>query len=320
MTSSAILIENKQFAKDIAEGLAQTPKKLSSKYFYDEKGDELFQQIMGMEEYYLTDCEHEILSTYRADLLRDITSKRFDLIELGAGDGMKTKVLLRYFLQQKANFRYVPIDISGNILAELEGALADEMPVLEVSPVQGDYFKSLKQIPHVPNTQKVVLFMGGNIGNLDMEEASVFLRVLASHLHKGDLLMIGFDLKKDPKIILDAYNDKQGITKAFNLNLLDRINNELGGNFNIANFKHWPTYNPLTGATKSYLISTKEQKVDIEAIGKSFHFDAYEAIDMELSQKYSLTDIQNLAAKSGFTVKKNYTDERNYFVDSLWQI
>ncbi|MEM1119370.1 MAG: L-histidine N(alpha)-methyltransferase, partial [Bacteroidota bacterium] len=203
---------------------------------------------------------------------------------------------------------------------ELATALAKKWPTLDVDPIQGDYFKSLKQIPHQPNTQKVVLFMGGNIGNLDMEEASVFLRVLASHLHKGDLLMIGFDLKKDPQVILDAYNDQQGITRAFNLNLLNRINRELGGNFNKDNFKHWPTYNPLTGATKSYLVSVKAQDVFIEAIGKTYHFEAHEAIDMELSQKYSLTDIQHLAAKSGFTVKKNYMDRRNYFVDSLWQI
>lgn len=320
MPTATLTQAKTEFAKDIEEGLSQTPKKLSSKYFYDEKGDELFQQIMAMEEYYPTNCEYEILSSHRADLLNDITAKRFDLIELGAGDGTKTKVLLRHFLQQKANFRYVPIDISGNILAELKAALGEEMPTLEVSPVKGDYFKSLKEIPHQENTQKVVLFMGGNIGNLDMEEASVFLRVLASHLHKGDLLMIGFDLKKDPQVILDAYNDKQGITRAFNLNLLHRINNELGANFNIANFKHWPTYNPLTGATKSYLLSTEQQEVHIAALDETFQFDAYEAIDMELSQKYSLKDIQDLATKSGFTVKKNYTDKRNYFVDSLWQI
>lgn len=320
MPTAALTKPKTQFAQDIEQGLSQTPKQLSSKYFYDERGDELFQQIMAMEEYYLTDCEFEILSTHQTDLLKDITAKRFDLIELGAGDGMKTKVLLRHFLEKKANFRYVPIDISGNILNELEEALAAEIPALEVTTIQGDYFKSLKQIPHVPNTQKVVLFMGGNIGNLDMEEASVFLRVLASHLHKGDLLMIGFDLKKDPQVILDAYNDKQGITRAFNLNLLHRINNELGANFNVTNFKHWPTYNPLTGATKSYLLSTQQQEVHIAAIDKTFKFGAYEAIDMELSQKYSLKDIQDLAAKSGFTVKKNYTDKKNYFVDSLWQI
>jgi len=320
MSTATLTLPKTQFANDIEQGLSQIPKKLSSKYFYDEKGDELFQQIMAMEEYYPTNCEFEILSTHQADLLKDVAAKRFDLIELGAGDGTKTKVLLRHFSQQKADFRYVPIDISGNILDELENALSEELPGLKVSPVQGDYFKSLKQIPHIENTQKVVLFMGGNIGNLDMEEASVFLRVLASHLHKGDLLMVGFDLKKDPKVILDAYNDKQGITRAFNLNLLTRMNNELGANFCLSQFKHWPTYNPLTGATKSYLVSTESQEVYIEALDKTFQFDAHEAIDMELSQKYSLKDIQALAVKSGFTVKKNYTDKRNYFVDSLWQI
>ncbi|MEM6321205.1 MAG: L-histidine N(alpha)-methyltransferase [Bacteroidota bacterium] len=320
MTHVITPIKNLQFAKDIDEGLSCTPKKLSSKYFYDAKGDELFQQIMSMEEYYPTNCEYEILSTYRKDLLQDFAGQRFDLIELGAGDGTKTKLLLRHFLQEKADFRYVPIDISGNILAELKTALHEEMPALEVSPVQGDYFKSLKQIPHVPGVRKVVLFMGGNIGNLDMDEANVFLRVLASHLHKGDLLMTGFDLKKDPQVILDAYNDAKGITAAFNLNLLYRINRELGANFEIDQFQHWPTYNPLTGATKSYLVSSKEQEVHIEALNKTYHFEAHEAIDMELSQKYSLKDIETLAEKSGFQLRANYTDERKYFVDSLWEL
>ncbi|MEM1123079.1 MAG: L-histidine N(alpha)-methyltransferase [Bacteroidota bacterium] len=320
MTHVITPIKNLQFAKDIDEGLSSTPKKLSSKYFYDAKGDELFQQIMAMEEYYPTDCEYEILSTYRKNLLQDFAGQRFDLIELGAGDGTKTKVLLRHFLQEKADFRYVPIDISGNILAELKTALHEEMPTLEVSPVQGDYFKSLKQIPHVPDVRKVVLFMGGNIGNLDMNEANVFLRVLASHLHKGDLLMTGFDLKKDPQVILDAYNDAKGITAAFNLNLLYRINRELGANFEIDQFQHWPTYNPLTGATKSYLVSATKQEVHIEALNKTYHFDAHEAIDMELSQKYSLKDIEALAEKSGFQVRAHYTDDRRYFVDSLWEL
>jgi len=320
MVVTDLSIENQTFAKHIDQGLSKTPKTLSSKYFYDAKGDDLFQQIMAMEEYYLTNCEHEILTTYRKDLLQDFANQRFDLIELGAGDGTKTKVLLRHFLQKKANFRYVPIDISRHILEELATTLADEMPRLEVMPIVGDYFKSLRQIPHVENIRKVVLFMGGNIGNLDFQEAQIFLRVLASHLDKGDLLMTGFDLKKDPQIILDAYNDKAGITSAFNLNLLTRINRELGGDFDITSFRHWPTYHPITGATKSFLISNKAQSVRIEALDKTYHFDAHEAIDMELSQKYSLKDIQYLAEASGFTVLKNYSDKRNYFVDSLWEL
>lgn len=320
MIVTDLSIDNQTFAKDVDQGLSMTPKQLSSKYFYDTKGDDLFQQIMAMEEYYPTNCEYEILTTHRNDLLKDFDNQRFDLIELGAGDGTKTKVLLRHFSQANTNFRYVPIDISSNILQELATALAAELPNLEVCPVVGDYFKSLKQIPHVKNTRKVVLFMGGNIGNLDMQEAKVFLRVLASHLHKGDLLLTGFDLKKDPQIILDAYNDQHGITRDFNLNLLTRINRELGGNFDLTAFKHWPTYHPITGATKSYLISTKAQSVYIEALDKVYHFDPHEAIDMELSQKYSLKDIQHLAEASGFNVLKNYTDTRNYFVDSLWEL
>lgn len=312
-------IQSDSFAADILEGLTQQPKKLSSKYFYDANGDKLFQDIMNMPEYYLTDCEFEIFETKKDAILSLIGQEEFDLVELGAGDGTKTKVLLEYFLEQNANFTYSPIDISGHVLDLLKKDLCDNLPDLHCNPIEGDYFEVLNRLSKQTNVKKVVLFLGANIGNLSLIESRNFLSQLYQNMTKGDILIIGFDLKKDPTVILDAYNDPKGITAAFNLNLLKRINNELNANFKLDGFKHWETYNPITGATKSYLISNQDQKVSIGKLNKTIHFKAWEAIDMELSQKYDLPTIEKMAQLAGFRVLKHLTDSRQYFVDTVWQ-
>ncbi|HNP19155.1 MAG TPA: L-histidine N(alpha)-methyltransferase [Fulvivirga sp.] len=307
-----------QFAKDVLDGLSATPKRLSSKYFYDEIGDKLFQRIMSLDDYYLTRSEYEILSNSKSQLLKIFGAQKtpFNLIEFGAGDGYKTKVLLKHFLAQNADFKYIPIDISGNVLDILETALKKELPDLKVKGIQNEYFKALDQLDK-SNERNVVLFLGSNIGNFTGDQATTFLQGLYDSLKQGDILLIGFDLKKDPNVILKAYNDREGVTRDFNLNLLNRINNELGGNFNIDKFKHHPIYNPLTGTTTSFLVSTEEQTVEI--MDKTFYFDAWEAVHMEISQKYDLKAIVNLAKEAGFKVLNNFYDEKKYFVDAVWQ-
>lgn len=307
------------FARDVLNGLEQSPKRLPSKYFYDTKGDELFQQIMHMPEYYLMNSELDIFQSQKQDILATIGHTHFDLIELGAGDGYKTKVLLEYFLQEKVHFTYEPIDISANVLEQLEESLHQRWPSLNVAIQPGDYFKMLHKLSKESSRPKLVLFLGANIGNYTPQEARGFLQSIFDELNPGDYLLLGVDLKKDPKVILDAYNDQAGITAAFNLNLLSRINRELGANFEKAQFKHWETYNPVTGATKSYIVSTCDQHVFINALNRSFHFSAWEAMEVELSQKYDLHEINSLAAKAGFIVKKHFTDQQECFVDSLWQ-
>jgi dimethylhistidine N-methyltransferase len=306
-----------QFAIDVIEGLSRTPKKLSSKYFYDERGDKLFQDIMNMPEYYLTDCEYEIFDTHKQNLLNLIGKAPFDLIELGAGDGTKTKVLLRHLLMQNADFQYLPIDISENVLLDLEQDLKANLPALRVKSLPGDYFEILENLNAASGVRKVILFIGANIGNLTRESATEFLQHLNRTMAKGDLLLIGFDLKKDPQVILDAYNDATGITAAFNLNLLHRMNRELDADFQVDAFKHWETYNPATGETKSYIVSTQKQTVQL--LDHTFYFDAWEAIDVELSQKYSLTEIENLAKTLEFRALQHFFDTQNYFVDTLWE-
>ncbi|MEN0005804.1 MAG: L-histidine N(alpha)-methyltransferase [Bacteroidota bacterium] len=306
-------------AKDVLAGLSQTPKRLPSKYFYDERGDKLFQDIMNMPSYYLTDAEHEIFETHKNNLLEVIGTAPFELIELGAGDGSKTKVLLQHFLSKGVDFTYRPIDISPNVLIQLEHHLKEALPSLKIDSIPGDYFEKLGELKKNKNIRKVALFLGANIGNYTRPEATNFLTSVGNALNPGDFLMVGFDLMKDPQIILDAYNDKEGITADFNLNLLDRLNRELGANFDREAFKHWETYHPITGATKSYLISTEQQTVYFSKLGKTIDFDAWEAIDVELSLKYDLKGIEAMAHSAYFEVVQHFYDSRQYFVDSLWQ-
>lgn len=312
---------NHEFAQDILEGLRTVPKAIPSRYFYDERGDRIFQQIMAMPTYYLTNCEHEILEKEKETILELIggAKKPFQLIELGAGDGTKTKVLLEHFLQKQLDFEYLPIDISEHALSLLTHDLHTNFPELAVRPTQGEYFEALHNLAQNSDVRKVILFLGANIGNFNTEQALDFLKKIAETLQKDDILLIGFDLKKDPATILAAYNDKEGITKSFNLNLLERINRELGGNFNRDHFEHYPLYNPETGEMKSYLISTKEQEVFIEALDQDFHFNAWETIHVEVSKKFEIAQINAMAEKAGFHMIGNLFDSRRYFVDSIWQ-
>ncbi len=307
------------FAEEVKNGLSSSPKYLSSKYFYNERGDELFQDIMKMPEYYLTRSEYEVFSTHKNTLLELFSAgeKPFQLIEFGAGDGFKTKVLLNHFISSQASFKYSPIDISENVLKELEADLAKSIPALEVETLNDEYFAALDKLEHKGAIRKVILFLGSNIGNFSHEEAIAFLHHLREKLTEDDFMMVGFDLKKDPEVILNAYNDPHGITRSFNLNLLKRMNEELGANFDIPSFKHWPIYNPMTGETKSYLVSTKKQEVFIDALDQSFNFDSWEAIDMEISQKYDHNMIELIAEKAGFSVHQLFHDCKHYFVNAV---
>jgi len=313
---------NIQFAEDVREGLSSEPKYLLSKYFYDKRGDELFQKIMGLDEYYLTNSEYEIFDQHkeRIRLLFSEDNRTIDLIEFGAGDGYKTKVLLRYFLDEKVDFKYIPIDISSNILKDLVADLNQNFTSLKIQPICDDYFHALEELNKVDANKKIILFLGSNIGNFKGDNAIPFLKHLGADMTSQDRLLIGFDLKKDPEVIMDAYSDSKGITSEFNYNLLKRINNELEANFNIENFSHFPTYDPVTGEMKSYLISRIKQTVNILKLNQTFNFEAWEPIFMEISQKYSMKDIEHLALHSGFKVSENFFDTKNYFVNSLWHL
>jgi dimethylhistidine N-methyltransferase len=309
------------FAEDVRKGLTSTPKRLSSKYFYDETGSRLFQQIMNMESYYLTDAELEILQMHEKSFLKYFLAENpsFDLIELGAGDGKKTRVLLELLQRDNTDFRYLPVDISEEILLEMAAQLKEEIPGLKVIPQPGDYFQVLEHLEPRDHASKVILFLGSNIGNFVQDRAIKFLHHVGDYMDPGDLLLIGCDLKKDPGVILPAYNDPEGVTAAFNKNLLTRINRELDAGFDENKFLFYPFYNIETGEVRSYLISKEEQEVEVKGIGERIHFDQWEYIHTEISKKYDLKEIEELATRSGFSVVENFFDSRKYFVSSLWK-
>lgn len=307
------------FAQDILSGLRSAPKRLPSKYFYDAAGDELFRRIMELPEYYLTRAEYALLEARKEDIRQVLESQPFDIIEPGAGSGEKTRVLLRHFLAKGQAFRYLPIDISPNALDMLQADLELELPGLEVQTLAGDYFRELAALPFAEGRRRLVLFLGSNIGNYTFPEAEDLLRLIAGSLRPGDLLLIGFDMKKDPVRILAAYDDAAGVTRDFNLNLLVRINRELGADFDLAAFRHWATYNPLSGACESYLVSLKKQTVRLRALEEEIRFEAWEAIYMELSQKYDIPAVEGLAAGAGFRRKRAFLDEENGYLLDLWE-
>ena len=308
------------FAEDVRRGLTASPKFLPSQYLYDARGDHLFQQIMHMDTYYPMDCELEILQTYREALLKLFREgdRAFNLIEFGAGDGYKTRVLLEYFQQQKARFTYKPIDISGNVLEILEEDLKERLPKLDLSPLVGEYFEVLDSVAQSED-RNVILFMGGNIGNFSHQKAIDFLTAVRERMKPEDLLFVGFDQMKDPRVILSAYDDFEGITRAFNLNLLDRMNRELGAHFQRAHFQHFPHYDPVTGACRSYLISRKAQEVPIDGLHLTVRFEAWEPIYVEVSQKYTPAGIRSMVASAGLENRHHFTDRRSYYINALLQ-
>ncbi|WP_300494551.1 L-histidine N(alpha)-methyltransferase [uncultured Methylophaga sp.] len=309
-----------QFAFDVLMGFSAPSKSLPSKYFYDAHGSRLFEQITELEEYYPTRCEFEILNKVGGEIADFIADDPFEIVELGAGDGRKTKVLLNQMLQTTHQFSYVPIDISETAMADLVSSLNLSHPSLVTHGIVGDYFASIRHLEGISDSRKLVLLLGSNIGNFDFPSAKRFLHSIWKCLNHDDLLLIGFDLKKDIDVLTKAYNDKQGVTRAFNLNILTRINNELEGEFDLTRFTHHGMYNPRHGAMESYLVSIEPQQVHIGALEKTFEFDAYEAIHLELSHKYLLSDMQKLANETGFTVLKNWQDSQEYFADGLWQV
>lgn len=310
---------NNQFLHDVLKGLSSHQKYLQSKYFYNENGDKLFQKIMSCPEYYLTKCEMEIFSGQTKALASIFTKNmaQFDIVELGAGDATKSTYLLHELLKNEVSFTYYPIDISKYVIRDLQQTLPVQFPTLRMQGLNGEYFPMLAKAKRLSDNIKVVLFLGSNIGNVGLEEAVAFCKTLRSHLSTGDLVLIGFDLKKDPGVIINAYNDKGGYTRDFNLNLLQRINSDLGADFIMENFKHSPTYDAATGACRSYLESLLDQEVHINE--QVFYFTQGEKIYMEISQKYTVEQTDELAYKSGFVPYTHFYDSKHWFLDAVWQ-
>lgn len=306
------------FAEDVLHGLTSNPKRLMSQYFYDETGSKIFQEIMAMPEYYLTNCERNIFLAHAEDIARDIQGDKLEIIELGAGDGSKTYYLLKALMESEGDFVYRPVDISAEALRQIEDNFSKRLKGLKMESMQNDYFSALELLAEEEHVgKKLVLFLGSNIGNFNYQGGLSFLKRLNSLLNKGDQVFIGIDLKKSPAIILPAYSDAQNITARFNFNLLERMNRELGAHFNLKNFKHYASYEPESGEVLSYLISLKDQEVLIEKLNRSFHFKEMENIQTEISKKYSEEEFKKMSETAGFTWKEAYFDGNRYFMDVL---
>ncbi|OQP45277.1 dimethylhistidine N-methyltransferase [Niastella yeongjuensis] len=309
-----------KFYNEVIAGLSQYPKRLPSKYFYDATGDNLFQQIMHSPDYYVTRCELEIFTTQLPEMTKLVIKdgSPFDLIELGPGDCYKSIHLMKELTRLETDFNYLPIDISGAVLDQINTTLPPLLPNMPVQCMNGEYFQMLSKAKWYSSNRKVVLCLGGNIGNMTVEESHTFCKALHKHLNPGDLVIIGFDLVKNPNVIRTAYYDREGITSLFNLNLLERINQELEGNFNLNDFEHYCSYEPETGACKSFLVCLADRIVRIR--NKEIIFKKDEYIWMEISQKYNPGQISEMALSNGFKPIGNLMDSKRWFADACWEV
>ncbi len=294
------------FSDDVLDGLSQHPKRLSPKYFYDAAGSELFEQITLLPEYYPTRTELSILHD-RAGAISAILPKGAALVEFGAGATTKVRLLLN----QCALGAYVPVDISGDFLKAQADALRQDFPGLAIHPVAADFTAPFDLPEAVAGMSKVGFFPGSTLGNFEPHEACSFLRSAREILGHGAQMVIGVDLEKDERVLYDAYNDKAGVTARFNLNVLHRINRELGGNFDLSAFTHRAIYNRDRHRIEMHLIGRKAQTVRV--LGRSFSFRAGESIHTESSYKYSLERFAALARGSGWTPRATWTDAAGMF-------
>ncbi len=307
-------------AEDVLVGLSETPKRLSSRFFYDARGSQLFQAITDLDEYYPTRVEHSVLSTHAEALLRRFEGDALNIIDLGAGDGRKTRVVLAKALELGIDVRYVPIDISASAMQGLVVDMGTRFPTLPIHGLVSEYTQGVRWLGAQADRRNLMLFLGSNIGNFHKAQARAFLRRLWMALNDDDHVLVGFDLKKDIELLLAAYNDRDGVTARFNLNLLTRINRELDANFDVSGFRHFSTYNVFSGAMESYLVSQREQTVHIGALHTTARFAPWEPIHTEYSYKYLPRDIAALAAHSGFAEEARFLDEKGWFCDALWRV
>jgi dimethylhistidine N-methyltransferase len=294
------------FASDVIENLSQHPKRLSPKYFYDAAGSELFEKITLLPEYYPTRTELKILRGRGSDIAA-IIPDHAALVEFGAGATTKIRLLLN----ECAFGAYVPVDISGDFLKGQADALRQDFPDLNVYPVTADFTAPFALPAEISAMPKVGFFPGSTLGNFEPHEACRFLRSAREILGQDALMIIGVDLEKDERVLYDAYNDASGVTARFNMNVLVRINSELGGNFDTSAFTHRAVYNRERHRIEMHLISKKAQTVRV--LGRSFSFRAGESIHTESSYKYSLDRFSALARGSGWTPLQSWTDSDGMF-------
>ena len=299
------------FAHDILMGLKSEKKYLSPKYFYDQIGSELFVQITQTDEYYPTRTEKSILNQYSASIVDTCDNVNW-LVELGSGSSEKTDTLLYEFHKKRKTFNYIPIDVS-DIIIDSGKKLLEKYERLSVTGILSDYERGLSIVSNVENGAKLVLFLGSSIGNFEPMEIEAFLNMTQSILTGTDFILIGFDLVKDHNVLNAAYNDAQGVTEAFNFNILQRINRELDGDFNVNKFKHKAYFNEKYSRIEMHLVSKEHQTVSLDAVKTKISFKRNESIHTENSHKFTPKMILSYAKKANLEIVDTFTDPKDYF-------
>lgn len=304
------------FAVDVRDGLTAPRKRLSCRYLYDELGSALFEHICDTPEYYLTRAEQSILDAHADEIVR-AGAPNAALVELGSGSARKTRVLIAAMIRRQGRLRYVPIDISRSMLEESSRALAADHPELEITAIAAEYRAGLRVLRRERTQAKLVLWLGSNVGNFARAGAARFLRGVRAALGPRDRFLLGADLRKSRAVLEAAYDDAAGVTARFNLNLLARINRELGGHFELDGFVHRARWNERLGCMHMHLRSERAQTVAIDQLGLRVPFRAGETIFTESSYKYSLDEIGRLARAGGFAVERRWLDDERRFAVTL---
>jgi dimethylhistidine N-methyltransferase len=297
---------------EVYRGLTALPKKLSPWLFYDRRGSELFEAITELPEYYLTRTEREIFAQYADEILAAAGDDRLAMIELGAGTAAKTGVLLAAAVRRQERVGYYPIDISVSALEEARTRIGEDLPQVAVRPIVADYTTELNEIP-APACRRIVLYIGSSIGNFEPADAGALLRNLRGQLAPGDLLLLGVDHIKDRATLLRAYNDGAGVTAEFNRNVLTRIQRELGADFRPRLFRHRVLWNDRESRIEMHLESLVSQEVAIPSLELTVGFRRGETIHTENSYKFTPETVAKLMGRSGFAVRRNWTDSRRWF-------
>jgi dimethylhistidine N-methyltransferase len=300
------------FAKDVLAGLSAKPKTLPPMYFYDAAGSKLFEKICALPEYYVTRTERGILQRFAPKIVA-CSNGDMALVELGSGSSSKTRLLIEALIARQNHLHFFPIDISPTILSHSAKQLLRDYPELLVTAYVADYDAGLRRIGEELFAQKLVIFLGSSIGNFEPHQARRLLRKTRQQLNDDDYFLLGTDMQKAPQVLHAAYNDAQGVTAAFNLNMLRRINRELAGEFDVDLFEHVAFYNAAQSRIEMHLRSRVEQEVYVGRLDRSFHFAKGETIHTENSHKYSLEQIKNLCAQTGFRLVQRWQDNRGYF-------
>ncbi|MEC4805535.1 MAG: L-histidine N(alpha)-methyltransferase [Jaaginema sp. PMC 1079.18] len=309
--SSIVAIEQGEDGEDVVRGLTQTPKTLSPRYFYDDKGSELFEQICELPEYYPTRTEALILERYASEIAR--CTGACELVELGSGSSTKTRLLLSAYQELQSPLHYLPIDVSGGILEASARQLLQDYPTLQIRGLVGTYEQALAHLEPPVLPTRLMFFLGSTLGNFTPQECDRFLGQVKAGLSTGNYFLLGLDLQKPKAVLEAAYNDSQGVTAAFNLNMLAHLNRRFGGNFNLDWFTHEAIYNEDAAQIEMYLHCQRDCTVRLEKLDLEVAFQAGESILTEISRKFDLTQMSAYLESQGWETTQTWCDPKGWF-------